>query len=621
MERSLRSNTEEFIEKAREIHGDKYSYEKAVYTGCTKPLIVTCPLHGDFEITPHKHISGKHGCPECGKLLRAAKRNKGAQFVERAKAIHGDKYNYSLVDYKTCKDPVEIICNTCGKHFPQTPDNHINLQRGCPFCGMERVKEKAVQRGKERKGKPNFKHRSSTEEWIAKVLTKHPEFADKYDYSRVVYTKADERVEIICKTCGRVMRPKACKHLFGQGCKTCAARKTAENRAIPFNEVVERAKEVHGDKYEYFEDSYINMSEPMLIKHKKCGNVFPQRPEFHIGKKQGCPFCQHVVSSGEKDVFAFVKEHIHCEVQNNVRIVPDFFVGDKKVHKAELDIYVPELKLAIEYNGTYFHDISLKGKGYHIGKRKACEQLGIRMISIWECDWQDDRKRPIIERYLKNALGVREERTVYARNCVVKDVPQDVYREFMEANHVQGYASAKEAKCGLYTKDTNELVACMSFRILKNKDQKDTPFVMWDMVRYATNCNVPGGRSKLFHHMQQRFHMDHVQSFIDRDYFNGASYLKEGWDLMEDDQVSISFWSYRGGRMARQMWWKKNIPATLEKLGLSADLYDETKTQEWNAYNAGCKILENSGNSRFEWHSEEGKKDPLYLAWISNRCK
>ena len=453
------------------------------------------------------------------------------------------------------------------------------------------------------------------------MLAKHPEFADKYDYSQAVYTGTDESVTIICKTCGRVCTPKARRHMAGQGCKSCAGRAASANQVPSFQEMVERAKEVHGDKYTYLGNSYTCMTSKMDILCNKCGRIFPQKPDQHIGKKQGCPFCQHVVSSGEKDVFAFVKEHTHCEVQNNVRIVPDFFVGDKKVHKAELDIYVPELKLAIEYNGTYFHDISLKGKGYHIGKRKACEQLGIRMISIWECDWQDDRKRPIIERYLKNALGVREERTVYVRNCVVKDVPQDVYREFMEANHVQGYASAKEAKCGLYTKDTNELVACMSFRILKNKDQKDTPFVMWDMVRYATNCNVPGGRSKLFHHMQQRFHMDHVQSFVDRDYFNGASYLKEGWELIEDDQVSISFWSYRGGRMSRQMWWKKNIPATLEKLGLSADLYDETKTQEWNAYNAGCKIFENSGNSRFEWHSEEGKKDPLYLAWISNKHK
>lgn len=528
---------------------------------------------------------------------------------------NAEKYDYTNTVYTGAKNDVHIYCKKHDCVFTVSADNHKNSGKGCKLCGRERT-NKALS---SRKGKSNTKR--STEEWVAKVLAKHPEFADKYDYSRAVYTTADEPVTIICKTCGRVCTPKARRHMAGQGCKSCAGRKSVEKSVPTFSEMVKRAQEVHGDEYEYFEDSYTCMSKEMKIRHKKCGNVFPQRPEFHIGKKQGCPFCQHVVSSGERDVLAFVKEHTQCEVQNNVRIVPDFFVGDKRIHKAELDIYVPELKLAIEYNGTYFHDISLKGKGYHIGKRKACEQLGIRMISIWECDWQDDRKRHIIERYLKNALGVREERTVYARNCVVKDVPQNVYKEFMEANHIQGYASAKEAKCGLYTKDTNELVACMSFRILKNKDQKDTPFVMWDMVRYATNCNVPGGRSKLFHHMQQRFHMDHVQSFIDRDYFNGASYLKEGWDLMEDDQVSISFWSYRGGRMARQMWWKKNIPATLEKLGLSTDLYDETKTQEWNAYNAGCKILENSGNSRFEWHSEEGKKDPLYLAWISNRCK
>lgn len=631
MERSLRSNTEEFIEKAREIHGDKYSYEKAVYVGCTKPLVIICPVHGEFLMSPHKHISSKQGCPECGKLARAAKRNKGAQFVERAKAIHGDKYDYSLVNYKTCKDRVEIICNKCGKHFTQTPDNHINLQRGCPFCGAESSKEKLTAQSKARKGQKLghyqkkdgtlSKQRCTTEEFLKKVFNKFPQNKDLFDYSHVKYTTCEEKVEIHCKICGYIMHQKPSDHLLGKGCKRCAGRATSAKKIPSFEEVVRRAREVHGDKYEYFVDSYIGMSKPMLIKHKKCGNVFQQRPEFHIGKKQGCPFCQHVVSSGEKDVLAFVKEHTHCEVQNNVRIVPDFFAGSKLIHKAELDIYIPELKLAIEYNGTYFHDISLKGKGYHIGKRKACEQLGIRLISIWECDWQDDRKRPILERYLKNALGVREERTVYARNCVVKDVPQDVYREFMEENHIQGYANAKEAKCGLYTKDTNELVACMSFRILKNKDQKNTPFVMWDMVRYATKCNVPGGRSKLFHHMQQRFHMDHVQSFIDRDYFNGASYFKEGWELMEDDQVSISFWSYRGGRMSRQMWWKKNIPATLEKLGLPADLYDETKTQEWNAYNAGCKILENSGNSRFEWHSDEGKKDPLYLEWIDKHGK
>lgn len=609
MARKLRSNTEEFIAKALEVHGDKYSYENAVYTGCTQPVIVTCHLHGDFETTPHKHISGGQGCPECGKISRAAKRNKGAQFIERAKAIHGDKYDYSLVDYKTCKDPVEIICNTCGKHFPQTPDNHINTKKGCPVCGRKKA---ATESAKSRKGKKV--QRCTTEEWIKKVLKRYPENAEKYDYSHVVYTRSDERVEIICKTCGRVMHPKACAHFSGQGCKICAARATASEKAISFQDVVERCRETHGDNYEYFEDSYVNASTPMKIRHKECGNIFMQRPEFHYGKGQSCPRCCHNQSTGEKDVLSFIKGVYRGVVEENAWVLENFKDPSKK--KMELDIYLPELKLAVEYNGVFWHSVDRKGKGYHIQKRKACEKQGIRMLSIWECDWQDSRKRPIIERYLKNALGVKDEKTVYARKCTIKDVDNKTYRDFMDKNHIQGYATAKEVKKGLFTSD-GELVACMSFKILKNKDQKVTPFVMWDMVRYATSCNVPGGRSKLFKHIQKEFRMDHVQSFLDRDYFTGVSYKEEdGWVLAEDDQVSISFWNYREGRMSRQAWWKSNIPETLRRLGLDESFYDPEKTQEWNAKNAGCHILENSGNSRFEWHSEEGKNDPVYLNWL-----
>ncbi|MCT7477436.1 hypothetical protein N5V81_21785 [Escherichia coli] len=92
------------------------------------------------------------------------------RFIEKARRVHGDKYDYSLIEYKTCKDKVEIVCNTCGNHFNQTPDNHINLKRGCPVCGAERS-------AKSRKGK-KFPHergnRCTTEEWIKKVLKRYP---------------------------------------------------------------------------------------------------------------------------------------------------------------------------------------------------------------------------------------------------------------------------------------------------------------------------------------------------------------------------------------------------------------------------------------------------------------
>ncbi|MDI8827235.1 hypothetical protein MJL55_23650, partial [Salmonella enterica subsp. enterica serovar Anatum] len=165
----------------------------------------------------------------------------------------------------------------------------------------------------------------------------------------------------------------------------------------------------------------------------------------------GCPSCACIVSKAEQELRELVKQLVpHLEVQNNVRgLIGEFsvrFKGDKErkiIKNAELDIYIPELRLAIEYNGMYWHDVRTKGYGYHLGKRQACDRAGIRMMTIWEADWNDERKRPIIIRMLKNALGVRDERTVYARKCYIAPVPQDVYREFMNANHVQGYASAK----------------------------------------------------------------------------------------------------------------------------------------------------------------------------------
>ncbi|MGN1218406.1 MAG: hypothetical protein ACI4TD_10600, partial [Phocaeicola sp.] len=426
---------------------------------------------------------------------------------------NAEKYDYTNTVYTGAKNIVEIRCKKHGV-FTNVANNHKNGGKGCPLCGRERTNEALSAR----KGTPNTNRRSTTEDFVKKAKAVH---GDKYDYSRVEYTSVDDKVEIICKKCGYVMHQTPRKHLSGVGCKMCAVRRSVESRSVSFGEMVRKAKTVHGDKYSYLGSSYSCMSSKMDIICNKCGRIFPQKPDQHINKKQGCPFCKNIMSQGEKDVLSFVKDHYNGPTKENVRIVPDFLVEGKVVHKAELDIYLPNLHLAIEYNGVYYHDISMKGKGYHVGKRKACEEVGIRLISIWECDWQDSRKRPIIERYLKNALGVRGERTVYARKCEIRDVSQREYKEFMLANHVQGYANAKEAKCGLYTPE-GELVACMSFKILKSKDQKETPFIMWDMVRYATSCNVPGGRSRLFKHMRERFHMDHVQSFLDRDFFSGA---------------------------------------------------------------------------------------------------
>ena len=129
-------NTEWFIERAREIHGNKYDYSKSVYEKNDKKLCVTCPKHGDFWVTPNQHLSKRiRGCPKCGKgHLHDLFVKTKEEFVADAKKVHGDKYDYSKVEYVNAKTKVRIICPEHGE-FLITPDSHLQ-GRGCPICGQ-----------------------------------------------------------------------------------------------------------------------------------------------------------------------------------------------------------------------------------------------------------------------------------------------------------------------------------------------------------------------------------------------------------------------------------------------------------------------------------------------------
>lgn len=130
--------TEEFIEKARKVHGDKYDYSKVDYIDSRIKVCIICPIHGEFKITPHAHISGR-GCQECGyERRRNAKRMSQEKFIEKARQIHGDKYDYFKVDYKNNYTKICIKCNKCGYEFMQRPRTHLSGV-GCPHCKFSKL--------------------------------------------------------------------------------------------------------------------------------------------------------------------------------------------------------------------------------------------------------------------------------------------------------------------------------------------------------------------------------------------------------------------------------------------------------------------------------------------------
>ena len=117
----------EFIKKAKKVHGDKYNYSESVYIGYKKNITIICPLHGEFEQTPDNHLHG-HGCQKCGNVHKPTTE----EFINKAIKIHGNKYDYSKTQYKSAKKVVIITCPIHGE-FKQAPNKHLQ-GRGCPIC-------------------------------------------------------------------------------------------------------------------------------------------------------------------------------------------------------------------------------------------------------------------------------------------------------------------------------------------------------------------------------------------------------------------------------------------------------------------------------------------------------
>ena len=193
--------TEAFIERARGVHGNLYSYEMADYTRSFEKLIIICPKHGQFKQTPSKHLTS-YGCPECGKKkARVTQTMPCVEFVERARAIHGLYYDYSLVSYITARKAVEIICPVHGI-FTQIAGAHLVGKR-CKKCAQAAVGQAKVL--------------LAAKSFVARSLIVH---GPRFDYTAVDYKGNHRRVAIKCLLHGPFMQAPS-NHLSGQSCPEC----------------------------------------------------------------------------------------------------------------------------------------------------------------------------------------------------------------------------------------------------------------------------------------------------------------------------------------------------------------------------------------------------------------
>jgi len=204
------------------------------------------------------------------------------KFIKKARLIHGERYDYSLVEYKNAITKIKILCKKHGE-FLQTSNNHL-CGKGCPKCA-------SIKNG--------IKRRNTTESFIKIASTKHH---NKYDYSKTNYIRCDNPVIIICPTHGK-FKQNPSNHLNGQGCKKCYYK----NATKTTKEFIKKAKKIHKNKYDYSLTKYTKSNNKLIIICKKHGE-FLKIPQSHL-QGQGCPNCNNHHITTEKFIKRCVKIH------------------------------------------------------------------------------------------------------------------------------------------------------------------------------------------------------------------------------------------------------------------------------------------------------------------------
>ena len=312
-----------------------------------------------------------------------------------AKQKHGEKFDYSRVNYISKRDPVDVCCPKHG-WFKVRPCDHVRSVTGCYQCGREDHAKK--------RSKPNSKQytRHTIESFIESARAIH---GDTYDYSNVKYLGVMQSIEIVCAKHG-AFRQKAVKHLEGQGCRRCGNNSAARKSSLKTSDFIRLARQTHGDLYGYDRVEYENAHKKIIILCHDHG-YFQQSPRKHL-MMQGCPLCNKssiaevkIAESLSGTSLTYKKEKTFPDCRNKKRLRFDFAIYNGKT-----------LIGIVEYHGgQHYRSVGLWGGDAGFAKRTLldgikrdyCIKNGIPLLEIPY--WDIDRIDAIMFNWINARLG------------------------------------------------------------------------------------------------------------------------------------------------------------------------------------------------------------------------
>lgn len=478
----MRYTTEDIIKRFRKVHGDKYNYDKFVYCGMHVKSIITCRVHGDFEQEPHGHLKG-YNCPKCAIDSRVSKISDTTEiFIEKARKVHGDYYDYSLVKYVNNTIPVEIICPVHGV-FHQRPVDHLQ-HKGCKKCASETIGNKL---------------RKTKEEFISQLKEI---FGDRYDYSEINYVNTNTPVTLICPIHGRFEKLPYLL-LNGDGCQKCSEEASLEKRKERHkNNFFEKARKIHGDTYDYSKVKYVSSDKEVEIICPIHGS-FWQKPINHLDGC-GCQQCakEMVISSSEIELREYVSSITDNVIYNDRTVLENYH---------ELDIYIPNKNLSIEFDGLYWHSTACKPNvNYHLNKTNQCNDKDIQLIHVFEDEWV--YKKEIVKSNISDILNVYDY-VVDSSSCTISPISIDDICSFVTDNSFDEYSECRY-NYGLFNDD--ELV----YTISVSDDFEIKNFC------HKLYTNVIDGDKRMIDYILNEFHPNSLTISIDKRW-NTGNRLKE----------------------------------------------------------------------------------------------
>jgi hypothetical protein len=301
--------------------------------------------------------------------------------------------------------------------------------------------------------------------------------------------------------------------------QTCQERYGFYNFALT-PEFKDLIKKKYAKIYEQYDIKNVD-NKTVDILCELCGSLFTIKKQLlyerNVSNQTICVNCNPEgigrQSNSELEIMKYL-------LDNNVRLEKLKKIGSSKM---EIDLFLPDYNLAIEFNGLYWHSDKFRDKNYHLNKTKECLKQNINLIHIFEDEWK--YKKDIVLSILNNRININGYK-IFARNCDVKLISNKICSDFLDSNHIQGKVNCK-VNIGLFHKD--ELVSVMTFskgRLALNANKEE-----WEMVRFCNKLNttIVGGASKLFKYFLNSYEPTIVNSFSDIRYFDGKLYEKLGF--------------------------------------------------------------------------------------------